>query len=80
MLSNLNWLSLKYNSFVKNAPYELSKLRELEFIQIHGNRISGIIPKLNLTFLDPSSYISDCGNPSNFEESLVCAECTMCCK
>ena len=80
MLSNLNRLSLKYNSFVKNAPDDLSRLQELKLIQIQGNRISGTIPELNLLFLDPSSYISDCGNPSNFEDSLVCTECTMCCE
>ena len=80
MLSNLKRLSLKYNSFVKNAPNELSNLQELKLIQIQGNRISGTLPELSLTFLDLSSYISDCGNPSNFEDSLVCTECTMCCK
>ena len=80
MLSNLNRLSLKYNSFVKNAPNEMASLQGLKLIQIQGNRISGTLPELDLPFLDPSSYISDCGNPSNFEDSLVCTECTMCCK
>ena len=27
-----------------------------------------------------SSFVSDCGNPSDFEESLNCTECTMCCE
>jgi len=80
MLSNLNRLRLNYNSFVGTAPDEWSNLQKLKLIQIQGNRISGTIPELNLTFLDPSSYISDCGNPSNFENSTECTECTMCCK
>ena len=82
MLSNLNRLRLNYNSFVGTAPDEWSNLQELRLIQIQGNRISGTIPELNLTstFSDSSSYISDCGNPSNFKESLVCTNCTMCCK
>ena len=84
MLSNLKRLSLKYNSFVKNAPNELANLQKLKLIQIQGNRISGtipeFIPELGLTFPNSSSYISDCGNPSNFEDSLVCTDCTMCCK
>jgi len=82
MLSNLNRLRLNYNSFVGTAPAEWSNLKELKLIQIQGNRISGAIPEFgnSLTFLGNSSYISDCGNPSNFKESLVCTECTMCCK
>ena len=80
MLSNLNRLRLNYNSFVGTAPAEWSNLKELKLIQIQGNRISGTIPKLSLVFLGNSSYISDCGNPSNFEDSLNCTECTMCCK
>jgi hypothetical protein len=27
-----------------------------------------------------SSFSSDCGNPSDFEQSLNCTKCTMCCK
>mmetsp|Transcript_30096 Transcript_30096/g.63464 ORF Transcript_30096/g.63464 Transcript_30096/m.63464 type:complete len:409 (-) Transcript_30096:71-1297(-) len=26
-----------------------------------------------------SSFVTDCGNPSDFEESLKCEDCTMCC-
>jgi len=84
MLFNLNRLRLNYNSFVGTAPDEWSNLKELKLIQIQGNRISGTIPWLSWTgswtFPNSSSYISDCGNPSDFEESLVCTECTMCCK
>ena len=80
MLSNIKRLRLNYNSFVGTAPAEWSNLQKLKLIQIQGNRISGTIPELGLTFPNSSSYISDCGNPSNFEDSLVCEECKMCCK
>ena len=79
-------LRLSYNSFIGNVPTELANLDNLELFQIHSNRISGTVPHITLKKLpaesdfDPiSSYIADCGNPSDFEESLDCTECTMCC-
>lgn len=78
LLSNLIYLRLAYNDFRGNET-NFGELQHLKLIQLHGNRLSGTLPSLNLEFIDPSSYISDCGNPSDFEDSLVCIECTMCC-
>ena len=87
-LSKLRHLRLSYNSFIGTAPTELEKLQHLELIQLHGNRISGTIPDIiNMASTEThghyeyySSFVADCGNTSNFEESLICNECTMCCK
>jgi len=86
LLSQLKMLRLNYNSFIGNAPDELANLHNLELFQIHSNRISGVIPQITLkattaesSFSCESSFIADCGNPSEFEDSLVCEECTMCC-
>jgi len=87
LLSHLRILRLSYNSFIGNVPTELANLDNLELFQIHSNRISGTVPHITLkkvpaeSDFDPvSSFIADCGNPSDFEESLDCTECTMCCK
>mmetsp|Transcript_31713 Transcript_31713/g.57413 ORF Transcript_31713/g.57413 Transcript_31713/m.57413 type:complete len:362 (+) Transcript_31713:2278-3363(+) len=79
LLSNLNYLRLSYNLFVGNETNFGNNLKNLELIQLHGNRLSGSIPSLDLSFVEHSSFIADCGNPSDFDESLLCEECTMCC-
>jgi len=78
LLSNLNYLRLSYNGFQGNE-INFGNLQHLKLIQLHGNRLSGSIPSLNLEFNDPSSFVADCGNPSDFEDSLNCEDCTMCC-
>ena len=87
LLSDLRILRLSYNSFIGNVPTELANLDNLELFQIHSNRIAGTVPHITLKeataesdFDIVSSFIADCGNPSDFEESLECTECTMCCK
>jgi hypothetical protein len=55
-------------------------LESLKLIHLHGNRLSGVIPTLQLDFQHSSSYVSDCGNPSDFNPSLRCDDCTMCCR
>ncbi|KAL7547744.1 hypothetical protein ACHAWF_012488, partial [Thalassiosira exigua] len=79
LLSNLTFLRLSYNGFVGNETNFGSNLPHLSLLQIHGNRLDGTIPLLNLTFPEGYSFISDCGNPSAFDKSLECLECTMCC-
>jgi hypothetical protein len=79
MLSNLTRLKLNYNGFVGSGA-DLSDLSCLSLIHLQGNRLTGSIPPTNLNFLGKSSYITDCGNPSDFKASLGCEECTMCCK
>mmetsp|Transcript_27652 Transcript_27652/g.59054 ORF Transcript_27652/g.59054 Transcript_27652/m.59054 type:complete len:303 (+) Transcript_27652:2466-3374(+) len=78
LLSHLHRLRLNHNSFVGDKT-NFGNLKSLELIQLHGNRLSGTIPTLNLEFPNSSSYIADCGSPSDFDESLNCEECTMCC-
>jgi len=75
-LSKLVRLRLAYNRFGGEMPSDLVNLSELNLAQFHANRISGTMPTLNWTI---QTYITDCGNPSDFETSLVCTECTMCC-
>ena len=82
-LSKLTYLRLSYNAFIGTAPTELENLTQLELIQMHGNRIGGTIPIIDLASKElygDSSFVADCGNPSDFDESLNCDECTMCCE
>lgn len=80
LLSRLTYMRLSHNSLMGNAPTELGKLKHLEFIQLNGNRISGTIPELKVNSEGHSSFVADCGSPSDFDETLVCPNCTMCCE
>jgi len=92
-LSRLVSLRLSYNELTGTMPNDFfSNLTKLKLIQLHSNRIRGTITNLEwteekweekdhlliLTSYD-SSFITDCGNPSDFEKSLKCENCTMCC-
>ena len=90
VLSNLTRIRLSYNEFTGNET-NFAELRKLKLIHLHGNRLSGTILSSNawafdnkLSFISDyaqkSSFISDCGNPSDFHESLICKGCTMCCE
>jgi hypothetical protein len=79
LLSNLTRLKLSYNAFVGDGAY-FGGLSRLRLIHLHGNRLSGSIPPMDFKSSSSSSYIADCGNPSDFKSSLLCEECTMCCK
>jgi len=78
-LTNLNYIRLSYNTFVGNETNFGLNLKKLELLQLHGNRLTGTIPSLNLPFVERSSFVADCGNPSDFGASLICDHCTMCC-
>jgi hypothetical protein len=73
-------MRLSHNSLMGNAPTELGNLEHLDFIQLNGNRISGTIPELQMHSKNPSSFVADCGSPSDFDETLECPGCTMCCE
>lgn len=74
-------LVLSYNSFIGTVPAELEGLQNLELLHLHSNRLFGTIPLgLNVNIQNPSSFITDCGVPSAFEEPLVCGNCSMCCE
>ena len=85
LLSSLTYFRLAYNSFVGSVPTELGTLEHLQLLQLNSNRLSG-----NISFSisrshvgneswNESSFVADCGAPSNFETPVLCAYCTMCC-
>ena len=84
-LTELTHLRLSFNALVGTVPTELGQLKKLELVQLHGNRISGVVPRdLNVGESLPqdektSSFITDCGLPTDFDDPLECKECTMCC-
>ena len=61
-LSKLTSLCLSYNSF-GGSETNFANLQNLQLVHLHGNRLSGTIPKLNFEFVkqNRSSYIADCG-------------------
>ncbi len=70
LLSNLTRLKLSYNAFVGDGAY-FGGLSRLRLIHLHGNRLSGSIPPMDFKSSSSSSYIADCGNPSDFKSSLL---------
>lgn len=82
-LTTLKFLKISFNSFTGTVP-SLVNLTSLELLQLHGNRFRGEISPMRPDSLllkgNLSSYISDCGSPSAFQESpLICEQCTICC-
>lgn len=79
-LRGLIQLRLSFNSFTGSVPKELANLEYLKLMHLHGNRLHGQFPALTLdNVLETSSFISDCGTPSDFAVPLLCPFCTMCC-
>ncbi|KAK1744100.1 leucine-rich repeat domain-containing protein [Skeletonema marinoi] len=79
-LSELTYLRLSYNAFTGTAEC-LGNLTKLQLLQLQSNRITGMP---NMTQLDKSEYnestfVTDCGVPSAFDETPECENCTMCC-
>uniref|UniRef100_A0A7S4WD27 Uncharacterized protein n=1 Tax=Ditylum brightwellii TaxID=49249 RepID=A0A7S4WD27_9STRA len=54
-------------------------LSNLELLHLHDNRLQGTVPRLALKGQTKSSFIADCGSPSEFDTPLDCPDCTMCC-
>ena len=74
-------LATIHNTFRGTVPSNFSDLTSLQIIHLHANRFSGVVPLLDSSlFDDKSSFIADCGYPSLYEDTLTCANCTMCCK
>jgi hypothetical protein len=91
-LSNLTHLRLSSNEFIGNVT-DLIFPQRLQLIHLHGNRLHGTMPEM--VWLQPTKnwrkmndsvhiglygFVSDRGQPSDFNPSLVCDSCTMCCK
>eukprot|EP00581_Thalassiosira_minuscula_P009259 CAMPEP_0183708732 /NCGR_PEP_ID=MMETSP0737-20130205/4938_1 /TAXON_ID=385413 /ORGANISM="Thalassiosira miniscula, Strain CCMP1093" /LENGTH=1678 /DNA_ID=CAMNT_0025936651 /DNA_START=186 /DNA_END=5222 /DNA_ORIENTATION=- len=85
-LTELVSLRLSYNQLTGALPNQITSLKNLKLIQLNDNRIQGTLPifnwkekKYSSKEEEYSSFIADCGNPSDFDVSLGCEECTMCC-
>ncbi|KAK1744649.1 hypothetical protein QTG54_005182 [Skeletonema marinoi] len=81
-LSNLMYLRLSYNAFTGAVPDGLAEMKGLQLLHLQSNRITGMptIPRLNDNIHGLSTFVADCGVPSDFDETLECDNCTMCCK
>ena len=83
-LTNLTYLRLSYNAFTGAAPESLGELTQLHLLQLQTNRITKIpnMPQLdeNESIYYKSTFVTDCGVPTAFEEALECEHCTMCCE
>jgi len=82
LLSKLTYLRLSYNAFTGAAPEGLGELTQVKLLQLQSNRITELptIPELDKSLYSSSTFVSDCGVPSAFDEPLECDNCTMCCK
>jgi hypothetical protein len=81
-LSNLTYLRLSYNAFTGTAPEGLGEMKGLQLLQLQSNRITEmpIIQRLDNSIHGQSTFVTDCGVPSAFDEALECENCTICCK
>ena len=81
-LSNLIYLRLSYNAFTGTVPEGLAEMKGLQLLQLQSNRITKmpIIPRLDDFIHGQSTFVTDCGVPSAFDNALECDNCTMCCK
>ena len=78
-MSNLTYLRLSYNAFVGTIP-SLENLNNLSLFHLHGNRLQGSVPYVDKQAMSgDSSFITDCGVPTDFDEPLECEDCTVCC-
>ena len=70
LLSNLTYLRLSYNAFTGAAPEGLGMMGGLQLLQLQSNRITDMpnIPSLNSSKYGKSSFVTDCGVPSAFDE------------
>eukprot|EP00984_Skeletonema_dohrnii_P001022 scaffold323_cov74-Skeletonema_dohrnii-CCMP3373.AAC.6 len=77
LLSNLSYLRLSYNVFTGTAPAGLGDMKRLQLLQLQSNRITGMpnVPRLNDIKHGLSTYVTDCGVPSDFDEALACENC-----
>eukprot|EP00984_Skeletonema_dohrnii_P014278 scaffold5981_cov146-Skeletonema_dohrnii-CCMP3373.AAC.7 len=74
LLSNLTYLRLSYNAFTGAAPEGLGELTRMQLLQLQSNRITEIpnIPQLDKSIYKNSTFVTDCGVPSAFDEALEC--------
>ena len=60
----------------------MPEMNGLQLLQLQSNRITEMpnITRLNNSIHGQSTFVTDCGVPSAFDEPLKCENCTMCCK
>jgi len=78
-LLNLSSFLVSYNEITGVIPDEVADLSKLKLFHGHGNRLHGTVPPLSMKGQTKSSFIADCGSPSDFDSPLDCPDCTMCC-
>eukprot|EP00984_Skeletonema_dohrnii_P021325 scaffold10629_cov77-Skeletonema_dohrnii-CCMP3373.AAC.2 len=80
-LAELTYLRLSYNAFTGTAE-GLRELTKLQLLQLQSNRITGmpIMTQLDISKYNESTFVTDCGVPSAFDETPECQNCTMCCE
>jgi len=78
-LFNLTSFVVSFNEITGTFPTEIAMLSNLELLHLHDNRLQGFVPRLTLKGQTKSSFIADCGSPSDFDFPLDCPDCTMCC-
>uniref|UniRef100_A0A7S4VT91 non-specific serine/threonine protein kinase n=1 Tax=Ditylum brightwellii TaxID=49249 RepID=A0A7S4VT91_9STRA len=78
-LLNLSSLQLSHNFLTGSIPPGFLNLSQLEMMHLHGNRLRGTVPILASKGINESSFIADCGSPSDFDTPVDCPNCTMCC-
>jgi len=81
MLSDLTYLRLSYNAFTGTAE-GLGELTKLQLLQLQSNRITEMptMTQLDGKKYGNSTFVTDCGVPSAFDEAPMCKNCTMCCE
>jgi hypothetical protein len=57
-------------------------MKRLQLLQLQSNRITGmpVVPRIDDSIHGESTFVTDCGVPSDFDEALDCKNCTMCCE
>eukprot|EP00985_Skeletonema_marinoi_P004628 scaffold2009_cov156-Skeletonema_marinoi.AAC.7 len=71
---------LSYNAFTGTAEC-LEELTKLQLLHLNSNRITGmpIMTQLDKSKYIKSTFVTDFGVPSAFDETPGCHNCTMCC-
>jgi len=73
-LHSLRRIRVSHNRLRGKIPIIPEGIKSIEFAHFHGNKFEGEAPKLSA-----EDYITDCGDPSNVQNPVLCLSCTYCC-
>ena len=79
----LEFIDLSYNSFEGYLAHDMfQRMYHLDLLRLQGNnKLTGFVEiAASDAVFGPSSFVADCGEPSMFEEPIMCKGCTMCYK